>query len=90
MLGEPSGACFGGGKSGVESLAYVSMWAFGNSHSGSGRWLRSMWSGKSPPVWPFVVIGWPPATARGHVVGRQRRPGRPYVRSCGRHITLSG
>jgi hypothetical protein len=37
MLGEPLGACLFGGKSGVDSVAYISTFAFGNFHSGSGK-----------------------------------------------------
>src|SRR5262249_50385437 len=45
-LGDPGGAFFSAGKSGVESTAYVRIFAFGNDHSGSGRWCRWMWTGK--------------------------------------------
>src|SRR5262245_2471187 len=56
ILGEPSGACLFGGKSGFDSVAYISMCAFGNSHGGSGRWLRSRWSGNERPLAPFVFL----------------------------------
>ena len=37
MLGEPLGACLFGGKSGIDFVAYISIFAFGKFHSGSGK-----------------------------------------------------
>jgi hypothetical protein len=41
MFGDPFGGVFTGGKSGVDSVAYIPIFAFGNVHSSSGRWVRS-------------------------------------------------
>jgi hypothetical protein len=37
MLGEAFGGVLTGGKSGVDSVAYIPILAWGNVHSGSGR-----------------------------------------------------